>query len=391
MKIVYVVNEASFFLSHRLWLAREALDRGANVVLICGENTGEHRLEEHGIDHVTVPMSRSGTNPIAELRTFFKLLALYKKLQPDLVHHVTIKPVLYGTVAARLAGVAGVVNAVPGMGFVFTRRGNRARIRRWLVFQLYRFAMSHPNMRVIFQNREDRGAFLSNSLVEREQVVLIRGSGVDLEAFEATPEPQTNEIVFVLIARMLRDKGVGEFVEAAKRLRSNYSNWNFWLVGDVDPGNPTSLTVDELMAWDSEGVIHWLGHREDVSEVLKLSHVLVLPSYYREGLPKTLLEAAASQRAIITSRVAGCLEVVTDGVTGLVVEPRDVEDLTAAMVRMGNDAGLRARLARAARSKAEAVFRVEDVVRDTFVVYQQLLRRPLTKPERQAASREQSR
>lgn len=390
MKIVYVVNEASFFLSHRLWLAREAIDRGANVVLICGENTGEHKLEEHGIDYLTVPMSRSGANPFVELRTFLKLLSLYKRLAPDLVHHVTIKPVLYGTVAARIAGVSAVVNAIPGMGFVFTRRGNRARLRRWLVFQLYRFAVSHPNMRVIFQNREDRGSFLANSIVLPEQVVLIRGSGVDLEEFEATAEPATKDIVFVLIARMLRDKGVGEFVEAAKRLRSNYPHWNFWLVGDVDPGNPTSLTVDELMAWDNEGVIHWLGQREDVSEVLKLSHVVVLPSYYREGLPKTLLEAAASQRAMIASRVAGCLEVVTDGVTGLIVEPRDVEDLATTMVRMGNDAGLRTRLGRAARSKAEAVFRVEDVVRDTFVVYQQLLRRPLSPSEHAEAIREQS-
>ena len=222
MKIVYVVNEASFFLSHRLWLAREALERGANVVLICGENTGEHRLEDHGIDYVTVPMSRSGANPLAELRTFMKLLSLYKKLAPDLVHHVTIKPVLYGTVAARMAGITGVVNAVPGMGFIFTRRGNRARLRRWFVFQLYRFALSHPNMRVIFQNREDRAAFLSNAIVSPEQVVLIRGSGVDLEEFEATPEPATKDIVFVLIARMLRDKGVGEFVESQPAIAESH-------------------------------------------------------------------------------------------------------------------------------------------------------------------------
>jgi len=391
VKIVFVVNEASFFISHRLWLAREALARGANVVLICGENTGEHRLEEHGIEYLTLPMSRSGANPLVELGTFFRLLKLYKKLVPDLVHHVTIKPVLYGTVAARIAGVRGVVNAIPGMGFVFTRRGNLARVRRWFVFQLYRLAVSHPNMRVIFQNREDRSAFLSRSIVDPTQVVLIRGSGVDLEEFEPTPEPPTDDIVFVLIARMLRDKGVGEFVDAAARLRASYPNWNFWLVGDVDPGNPASLSVDDLMAWDNEGVIHWLGHREDVAEVIKLAHVVVLPSYYREGLPKTLLEAAASQRAMIASRVAGCLEVVTDGVTGLIVEPRDVEDLTATMARLGNDAKLRDRLARAALSKAEAVFRVEDVVRDTFVVYQQLLQRPLARTKQTEKVREQRR
>ncbi len=372
MKLLFVVNEANFFISHRLPLALEALDRGAEVFLICGENTGEHRLEEHNIPYATFPLSRSGVNPWVEIRSFRCLIKLYRKIEPDLVHHVTIKPVLYGTMAARITGVAGVINAIPGMGFVFTRRGYLAKLRRAFVNSFYRLALSHPNMRVIFQNREDLRAFLSNAVVGREQAVLIRGAGVDLKKFEASDEPDT-DIVFVLVARMLRDKGVGEFVGAAERLHAKYPHWNFWLIGDVDPGNPASLSIKQLQAWDEAGVVQWLGHRDDVSELLKASHVLCLPSYYREGLPKSLLEAAASSRAIIASRVAGCLEVVTDGVTGLIVEPRDVEDLTAAMARLGNDAPMRQRLARAARAKAAAIFSVEDVVSDTFVVYQQLL------------------
>lgn len=375
MKIVYVVNEAGFFFSHRLRLALEARSRGAEVTLICGANTGEHVASEHDLKVLTVPLSRSGVNPLAELRTFFGLVRHYRRLKPDLVHHVTIKPVVYGTLAARLARIRGVVNAIPGLGFVFTRRGNKAALRRYFVTALYRFALAHPNMRVIFQNKEDQQAFVDNKVIRRDQVVMIRGSGVDLNEFQASPEPPTKTIVFVLVSRMLRDKGVGEFVEAARKVRAIYPDWDFWLVGDVDPGNPSSLTIDELMAWDKSGLVHWLGHRDDVAEVLQLSHVLVLPSYYREGLPKILLEAAASQRAIITSRVAGCLEIVTDGVTGLAVAPRDVEDLAGAMVRLGNDPELRGRLARAARSKAEAIYRVEDVVSDTFFVYQQLLQR----------------
>ena len=228
-------------------------------------------------------------------------------------------------------------------------------------------------MRAMFQNREDQNLFVQSSIVRPEQSVMIRGSGVDLTEYDPLPEPPTESIVFVLIARMLRDKGIGEFVDAARKVKLNYPNWDFWLVGDIDPGNPGSLKIEDLLAWDRAGIVHWLGHREDVPEILQLSHVLVLPSYYREGLPKTLLEAGAAVRPIIASRVAGCLEFVTDGVTGLIVAPRDVEDLTAAMVRLGNDAPLRRRLAEAARSKVEAIFRVEDVVRDTFVVYQQLL------------------
>ncbi len=373
MKIVYVVNEASFFFSHRLRLAQEARSRGAEVTLICGADTGEYMAQKYDLKVLTVPLSRSGVNPLLELRTFFGLLRLYRRLKPDLVHHVTIKPVVYGTLAARVANVGGVVNAIPGLGYVFTRRGNKAALRRYFITALYRFALSHPNMRVIFQNREDQRIFVNGGVIDRDQVVMIRGSGVDLKEFVASPEPATPSIVFVLVARMLRDKGVAEFVEAARKVRAIYPGWDFWLVGDVDPGNPSSLTISELMAWDKAGIVHWLGHREDVSEILRLSHVLVLPSYYREGLPKILLEAAASQRAIIASRVSGCLEIVTDGVTGLTIAPRDVEDLASAMVRLGNDPELRGRLARAARSKAEAIYRVEDVVSDTFFIYQQLL------------------
>lgn len=372
MKLVFVVNEANFFLSHRLPLAMEALSRGDAVVVICGAGTGEDRLADIGLAYATVPLSRSGVNPWAEIASYRHLLRLYRKIKPDLVHHVTIKPVLYGTLAARVCGVQGVVNAIPGMGFVFTRRGYLAKLRRAFVHTLYRLALSHKNMRVIFQNREDLRAFISNAIVKREDTVLIRGAGVDLAQFEPTPEPTTPP-VFVLVARMLRDKGVGEFVAAAERLHLKYPEWSFWLIGDVDPGNPASLTIEELQAWDTAGTVQWLGQRDDVSDLLQSSHVLCLPSYYREGLPKTLLEAAASSRAIIASRVAGCLEVVTDGVTGLIVEPRDVEDLTAAMARLGNDPELRERLARAARAKAEAIFSIEDVVKDTFVVYEQLL------------------
>ncbi len=383
MKIVYVVNEASFFFSHRLRLAQEAKRRGADVTLVCGANTGEYEATRHDLKVITLPLSRSGVNPLTEFRTFVHLLRLYRRLQPDLVHHVTIKPVVYGSLAARLTRIAGVVNAVPGMGFVFTARGFMAMLRRFFISNLYRLALGHPNMRVIFQNREDLNLFVGSSIVRPEQSVMIRGSGVDLSEYDPVPEPSTESIVFVLIARMLRDKGIGEFVDAARKVKLNYPNWDFWLVGDIDPGNPGSLKIEDLLAWDRAGIVHWLGHREDVPEILQLSHVLVLPSYYREGLPKTLLEAGAAERAIIASRVAGCLEFVTDGVTGLIVAPRDVEDLAAAMVRLGNDASLRRRLAQAARSKVEAIFRVEDVVRDTFVVYQQLLNQVTATPPAQ--------
>ncbi len=370
MKIVYVVNEASFFLSHREPLATEARRRGIEVVVACGEGTGEARLAARGIRCEAFPLSRSGGNPLKELRSFFALWRLYRRERPDIVHHVTIKPVIYGTPAARWSGVPAVVNAVPGMGFVFIRRGLLAQLRRLFVQLMYRLALSHPNMRVIFQNTDDMQSFIDSGVVLRQEATLIRGSGVDLSSFRYLAEPPP-PITFLLIGRMIRHKGVLEFVAAAREVRERYPEWRFQLVGDVDPGNPASLSQDELLDWSAEGTIEWLGRRDDVADLISDAHVVVMPSY-REGLPKTLLEAAACGRAMIASDIAGCREVVRAGVTGLLVPIRTSEELASAMVTLGTDDELRRRMGKAAREKAEAVFSIEDVVRHTFLVYEQL-------------------
>jgi len=373
LKIVYVVNEASFFLSHRLPLALEARRRGFDVIVACGAGTGEARLAAAGIDCRPFPLSRSGGNPLEEISSFRALWRIYRDEQPDLVHHVTIKPVIYGTPAARWSGVPAVVNAVPGMGFVFIRRGWRARARRYLVQLMYRLALVHPNMHVIFQNADDMQNFIDARVVERGRTTLIRGSGVDLEEFRPTDEPP-EPVTFLLVGRMIRHKGVVEYVEAARLVRERHPDWRFLLVGDVDPGNPASLTQDELLDWVEEGTVEWLGRRADMPDVIAGAHVVVLPSY-REGLPKTLLEAAACGRAMIATDIAGCREVVRPGVTGLLVPPRTHEELASAMATLGTNPELRARYGRAAREKAEAVFAIDDVVRHTFLVYDRLLPR----------------
>lgn len=372
MKILFVVNEAKFFLSHRLPIAEEASSRGYEVMVACGEGTGEQKLVALNIKYRTLPLSRSGINPMEELRTFRTLLKIYREERPDLVHHITIKPVLYGTAAARWSKVPAVVNAVPGMGFIFTRRGQIAALRRSFVNLGYRIALSHSNMRVIFQNIEDMRGFLGHAIIGRHQAALIRGAGVDLNLFRSTPEP-AGHITFVLVARMLRDKGVREFVEAAEIVKEQYPDWRFRLVGEVDPGNPSSLCKEEIDAWQTRGVVEWLGQRDDVELVIAAAHVVCLPSYGGEGLPKALLEGAASGRAMIASDIPGCREVVRDEVTGITVPPRDAKALAQAMLRLGEDPPLRARFGRSARQKAEAVFSVEDVVRHTFLVYEELL------------------
>ncbi len=373
MKLLYDVNEASFFLSHRLPLALEPRSRGYDVVVATAPDTGEERVIALGLQHRAIKLTRSGFNLGAEISSYRALKRLYQEEKPDLVHHVTIKPVLYDSFAARASGVKAVVNAVPGMGYVFTRGGTRASIARAGVNFVYRLAMQHQNMRVIFQNREDLAAFVAHAIVRREQTVLIRGSGVDLDRYCRSPEPDTAP-TFLLASRMLKDKGVVGFAQAAAAIKAgvHHQDWNFRLAGGVDAGNPGSLTEVELRRLEADYGVEWLGHRDDIEELLRGCHVLCLPSYYREGVPKVLLEGSAVSRAMIASDMDGCREVITDEVTGLIVAPHDVESLAAAMIRLGADAALRQRLGQAAYDKAVAVFSEQDIVAHTFRVYEEL-------------------
>ena len=370
-KILFVVNDAGFFLSHRLRLAREAQAKGFETVVVCGANSGEAALAEQKIRAIPIALSRSGFNPIDEWRSYRALLRIYRQEAPDVVHHVTIKPVIYGSIAARKAHVPGVVNAISGLGFIFTQPGYVAGVKRRLVNLLYRFALRHPNMHFIFQNREDLRDFVDAQAISEQCAHLIRGSGVDLGEFPLTMEPPPPP-VFVLVARMLRDKGVREFVAAAQTLRAEHPDWRFQLVGGTDAGNPSSLSESELDAWSKQGSVEWLGHRSDIRAVLQAAHVVCLPSY-REGLPKSLLEAAAVGRAMIAADVPGCREVVRDGITGLLVPPRNCGALADAMRRLGEQPSLRARLGRAAHDRALALFSIEDVIRDTFLIYRTVL------------------
>lgn len=369
-KLLIVVNDAAFFLSHRLSLAKASARAGYQVKVIVGAGSGEAALDATGVTWQSVPLSRSGTNPWREWRSFRTLVETYRRERPDIVHHVTIKPVIYGTLAARVTGVPGVVNALTGLGFVFTGADGRSRLRRAWIGLLYRFALRHRNMRCIFQNRADLGEFVALTGISAQCARLIPGAGVDLSAFACSPAPAL-PATFLLVGRMLGDKGVREFVDAAQRLKARHPTWRFRLVGDVDPGNPSSLRRAELEAWAARGWVEWLGRRDDVAALMRDAHVVCLPSY-REGLPKTLLEASAAGRAMIATDVPGCRDVVADGVTGLLVPPRDAPALAGAMERLGADPALRVRMGRAARTRAETDYAVEDVVRATLEVYAEL-------------------
>jgi glycosyltransferase involved in cell wall biosynthesis len=301
-RLVVVVNDAGFLLSHRLPVVLGARAAGWDVHLALPRAAGRvDELEALGFPVHDLPLDRRGMNPWAEARLLARLLALYRALQPPTVHHVTVKPVLYGSLAARVAGVPRVVNAVSGLGYLHLARGWRARLARRAVHALYRVAFDSPGVRVIFQNPDDRDAYVGAGLVRAERACLVAGgSGVDLVRFRPTPEPAGCPVV-MLPARLLRDKGVGEFVEAARALRARGVVARFVLVGETD-ANRAAVPRAELTALAAEGVVEWWGRREDMPVALAEATLVVLPSY-REGCPKVLLEAAACGRAMVTTDV----------------------------------------------------------------------------------------
>lgn len=372
-RLLFVVNVAWFFLSHRLALARAASRLGYDVHLAADFDHPRElaRLAEEGISFHRIRLQRGGLNPLTDLVLLFSLGRLYRRLAPDIVHHVTVKPVLYGGAVARWLGVPGIVHAVPGLGYVFTDEGSKARLLRRLVGVGYRHVFGTIRARGIFQNCTDLEYFVDRGWIDPCQAVLIPGAGVDVERFRPGAEP-SGPVTFVLPARILREKGIVEFAAAASMRRREGSRARFVLAGGLDPGNPGALSRDETTRLCADHGLEWVGHVEDVPALLAASHVVCLPSYYREGLPKALLEACASGRAIVTTDMPGCRDVVRDGENGLLVPVRDVIALAAAMRILEADGSLRQRLGEAGRERALREFSEPLIVQRTMDLYAEL-------------------
>lgn len=368
--LLLVVNDPAFFLSHRLAVAIGAKEAGYNVHIATKAGDAATEIRSYGFHHHVLPLSRSGKNPLTELRLLISMLRLFWRLRPDVLHLVTIKPVLYGGIAARLAPVRSVVAAISGLGFVYMAKGLKAQLLRGLVTRLYRLALCKRNLKVIFQNAEDCLSLLRFGAVTPSRTVIIRGSGVDLSLCRPLPE-STGIPVVTFAARLLRDKGIVEFVEAAYLLRQRGVQVRFQLAGDIDLGNPTSITSLELDRWRSEGIIEYLGYRKDIPHIFAQCNIVVLPSY-REGLPKVLIEAAACGRAVVTTDVPGCRDAIEANVTGLLVPVRDVDALADAIQKLIADPELRQRMGRAGRKLAEREFDIEGIVRQHLSIYCEL-------------------
>lgn len=371
-KLLFLITEDWFFCSHFLMRAMAARDAGFEVVVAAREQQHGELIRAAGLRFVPLSFDRRSMNPMRELRQLAMIWRLYRCERPDIVHHIAVKPILYGSLVARLVGVRAIINAPVGLGYVFS---SEDRAARWLrpVFRLaYRLLMNPLGSRVIFENRDDLASFVAQGVVRKTDAILIRGAGVDVARFHPALVEKGQPPMVMLVARMLRDKGVVEFVAAARLLKKSGVVARFVLVGDPDSDNPASLDEVTLSAWHESKVVEWWGRRDDMPEVFAQADIVCLPSY-REGLPKVLLEAAASGCARVATDVPGCREAVIDGEDGLLVPPRDVLTLAAALRRLLDDEPLRIALARRGRERVEQEFSDDIVVQQTMAVYREIM------------------
>jgi glycosyltransferase involved in cell wall biosynthesis len=370
-RVLFVDNDVNSFYSYRIEMARATRDSGFDVHVAAPQGKAVEILKKEGFTYHPVFMTRSGLMPWKELGTIKMLYALYREVRPDLVHHLRLKPVLYGGLAASAARVPAVVGLLTGLGYVFTAETGKARMIRKAVVASCRFAFRGSNQRLIFQNPDDRFVFVENQIVPAHKTVLIKGSGVDVKTWVPTPEPAGTPIV-VLAARMLRDKGVVEFVDAARTLHAAGVSARFVLVGETDPGNPTAISIEQLRQWADAGHVEWWGKRDNMQQVLSQAHVVCLPSL-REGVPKVLIEAAACGRPIVATDAPGCREIVRHGENGLLVPVKNSAALADALRVLVQNQDVRLTMGRKGREIVVEEFSSERVIRETLGVYRELL------------------
>lgn len=369
--ILLLVTEDWYFWSHRLPIARAARDAGARVIIATRVEKLRAAIEKEGFELKALPWRRRSHNPWNEARALFEITALYRRERPDIVHHVAVKPVVFGGIAARLSGARSQVNAIAGMGYVETSQQTRARLLRGVFNAVLRFAWNGPRVHVIVQNPDDVEALARTGLLPASHIRMIRGSGVDVALFAPTPEPSALPVRVIFAGRLLWSKGVRELVDAARQLRDHRVPVEVLLVGGPDPENPECIPDSALETWVREGLVRYVGWSDDMASVWRSANIAVLPSY-REGLPKALLEAAACARAIIATDVPGCREIARDGINALLVPPRNHGALAAAIEKLALDASLRARLGAAGRDIVVNEYAESIVVRETLSLYREL-------------------
>lgn len=379
-KILYVVNHAAFFVSHRLPIALAARDQGFSIDLITGqagslsmEALATEKLKEAGLFCERVSFSSAGLNPVTELIGLIQLIKKVNKIQPEIIHCISPKGIIYGGLAARFTKTKNLLLAISGMGFAFTQGHSSSQFRKLLskvYTSIFAFILKHPNVRVIVQNDDDRHTVIKMG-PDSNKIVLIPGSGVKLEKL-VNLEIETKAPIVLLPARMLWDKGVGEFIEAAKQLKSLMPKWRFILAGAADYQNPTSVPIGLLEGLNAKKIIEWVGHVDDMTPYFSEASIVCLPSY-REGMPKCLLEGAAAGCAIVTTDAVGCREAILPDVSGLLVPVGDGDALKNALYFLMNNRDLRESFGRSGRQLAIDKFGLDAVIKSTLSIYRDLL------------------
>ena len=371
-KLLYIVNIPRFFVSHRLSLALAAREQGydVHIATAVSDRASATKILENDFPLHAIPLSQHGINPLAELKTILALVRLYRDLDPDLLHHISIKPVIYGGIAARLSGKRNIVQAMSGLGYVFVSDELKAKWIRMFSAPLFRAATAAKGTRMIFQNPDDLETFVTRRLIDADKAILIRGSGVDEMRFVPSAEPVGNLPVVLFAGRLLWQKGLGDFIELARRLRGKA---HFRVVGYEEATSPLNVPSARLQDWADEGLIEWCGKRDDMPQVFAESNIVCLPSTYGEGVPKVLIEAASSGRACVTTDTPGCREIVRHNVNGLLAPPSDIDALTSAVELLIDNPDRRAEMGDNGRQIVLDNFTLDRVVQETLALYHALL------------------
>ncbi len=366
-KVLYLVTEGAYFLSHRLALAKEVQRQGHDIIVLTVPGASHDAILSHGFRlRSLAKMTRSGMNPIQQLQSIFEIFKLYRKEKPDIVHHVAMKPVVYGTIAARMAGVKCIINALTGLGFVFISKRALVRILRLFLVLFFRIFFMSKKVKTILQNKDDFDYF--SKFLPKKNLVLIRGSGVDTKIFFPKPLKQKLRIKVVLAARLLWDKGVGEAIEAVQILKDRGHKVDLVLAGKLDPDNPSHIEEKQIKDWVHKKLCVWKGHVQKMHVLYQSADIALLPSY-REGLPKSLLEAAACGVPMVSTDVPGCREIVRHGKSGLLVPPEDGAALAEALEKLIASSSLRKRMGAAGRKDVEKHFSDDHIIKKTISLY----------------------
>lgn len=370
-KLFIVVNEDRFFLSHRKPIALAACAAGFDTFVIA-KNTGyKNEIESLGLKMIEMPIDPTGMNPFHEWKTIWFLFNLYRKHHPDIVHHVGMKDILWGSLAAKLLRIPSVVNAISGLGGLFN--GGKTTLTTKGILTVLRFSNNQDKVKFIFQNNDDKNIFLQHKVVNLNQIEFTHGSGIDLNEYSYSEAPSDEKIKIIFTARMIKEKGVYDLIDAAELLKSEYKDKvTFLLCGRLTP-NKTGVSKEYMLEHCDGKYICWLGEQENVRLLLEQSHIMAFPSYYREGVPKSLIEACAIGRPIITCDSVGCRDVVDDGINGILINPRNQQQLVDALKMLIENPDLRLKMGKAGRKKAERLYDIETVVDTHLKIYNDLM------------------